>query len=155
MFSFHNELIFETLVFSFLFTKCLYFSQTSNHVSHKLRNDVSVYKASELEATFIEICNPKKHKLILLLGVFINIQIWILINSTMIILISFTWWIILKKKKTSKKNLSSWWFQHLTWWFNLAISIHQLRSTLIHFHLFTFYSVYYSPQESTVAPKLW
>lgn len=29
-------------------------------MSHKLRNDVSVYKASELEATFIEICNPKK-----------------------------------------------------------------------------------------------
>lgn len=150
MFSFHNELIFEILVFSFTFTK------RSHHMSHKLRNDVTVYKASELEATFIEIYNPKKHyKLILLLSVFINIQIWVLMNSTMIILISFTWWIISKKKKQVKKNLSSWWFQHLTWWFNLVISIHQLRSTLIHFHLFTFYSVYYSPKESTVTPKLW
>ena len=42
-------------------------------------NDSTIYKASKLESTFIEICNPKNF--MLLLNVSINIQIRTLMNS--------------------------------------------------------------------------
>ena len=45
-----------------------------NHLSNKTRNDLKIYKSSELESTFIEIYNPKRQ--MLLLDVSINIQIW-------------------------------------------------------------------------------
>ena len=32
----------------------------SNHLSYKPRNDLCIYKSTELESTFIEILNPKK-----------------------------------------------------------------------------------------------
>ena len=34
----------------------------ANHLSYKYRNDLNIYKKSELESTFIEIVNPKKSK---------------------------------------------------------------------------------------------
>ena len=35
-----------------------------NHLSYKTRNDLKIYKSFELEATFIEMCNPKKTNII-------------------------------------------------------------------------------------------
>ena len=32
----------------------------ASHLSHKCRNDLTIYKKNELESTFIEIVNPKK-----------------------------------------------------------------------------------------------
>ena len=45
----------------------------NNKLSYKLRQDLCIYKSSELESTFIEIINPKK-KQISLLVVYIDIQ---------------------------------------------------------------------------------
>ena len=45
----------------------------NNKLSYKLRQDLCIYKSSELESTFIEIINPKK-KQILSLVVYIDIQ---------------------------------------------------------------------------------
>ena len=36
----------------------------SNHLPHKTRNDLKIYKSFELESTFIEIFNPKKTNII-------------------------------------------------------------------------------------------
>ena len=36
----------------------------ANHLSNKCRNDLNIYKKSELESTFIEIVNPKKSNII-------------------------------------------------------------------------------------------
>ena len=36
----------------------------ANHLSHKRRNDLNIYKKSELESTFIEIVNPRKSNII-------------------------------------------------------------------------------------------
>ena len=36
----------------------------TNHLSNKCRNDLNIYKKNELEATFIEIVNPKKSNII-------------------------------------------------------------------------------------------
>ena len=36
----------------------------SNHLSYKPRNDLCIYKSTELESTFIEIFNPKKTNVI-------------------------------------------------------------------------------------------
>ena len=36
----------------------------ANHLSHKWRNDLNIYKKNELESTFIEIVNPKKSNII-------------------------------------------------------------------------------------------
>ena len=36
----------------------------ANHLSHKCRNDLNIYKKNELESTFIEIVNPKKSNII-------------------------------------------------------------------------------------------
>ena len=46
----------------------------ANHLSHKTRNDLNIYKKFELESTFVEIINPKKP--ILLLAPFTDIQKW-------------------------------------------------------------------------------
>ena len=37
----------------------------NNKLSYKLRQDLSIYKSSELESTFIEIINPKKTNIII------------------------------------------------------------------------------------------
>ena len=37
-----------------------------NHLSYKLRKDLSIYKSYELESTFPEICIPKKTKIIII-----------------------------------------------------------------------------------------
>ena len=37
---------------------------TANHLSYKCRNDLNIYKKSELESTFIEIVNPRKSNII-------------------------------------------------------------------------------------------
>ena len=39
----------------------------ANHLSYKCRNDLNIYKKNELESTFIEIINPKKSNIIVLL----------------------------------------------------------------------------------------
>ena len=44
----------------------------NNKLSYKLRQDLCIYKSSELESTFIEIINPKKKKISLV--VYIDIQ---------------------------------------------------------------------------------
>ena len=44
----------------------------NNKLSYKLRQDLCIYKSSELESTFIETINPKKQ--ILSLVVYIDIQ---------------------------------------------------------------------------------
>ena len=36
----------------------------ANHLSHKCRNDLNIYKRNELESTFTEIVNPKKSNII-------------------------------------------------------------------------------------------
>ena len=36
----------------------------ANHLSYKCRNDLNIYKRSELESTFIEVVNPRKSNLI-------------------------------------------------------------------------------------------
>ena len=36
----------------------------ANHLSYKPRNDLNIYKKSELESTFVEIINPKKSNII-------------------------------------------------------------------------------------------
>ena len=36
-----------------------------NHLSHKIRNDLKIYKYFELESTFIEISNSKKTNIII------------------------------------------------------------------------------------------
>ena len=36
----------------------------ANHLSYKYRNDLNIYKKSELESTFIEIANPRKSNII-------------------------------------------------------------------------------------------
>ena len=36
----------------------------ANHLSHKPRNYLNIYKNSELESTFVEIINPKKSNII-------------------------------------------------------------------------------------------
>ena len=37
---------------------------TDNHLSYKYRNDLNIYKKSELESTFIETVNPRKSNII-------------------------------------------------------------------------------------------
>ena len=37
----------------------------ANHLSYKYRNDLNIYKKSELESTFIEIANPRKSNIIM------------------------------------------------------------------------------------------
>ena len=63
-------------------------------------NDSTIYKASKLESTFIEICNPKTF--MLLLNVSINIQIRTLMNSNDHLKELFD------KLFKEKKNVSSW-----------------------------------------------
>ena len=36
----------------------------ANHLSHKGRNDLNIYKKNELESTFVEIVNPRKSNII-------------------------------------------------------------------------------------------
>ena len=36
-----------------------------NHLSYKTKNDLKIYKSLVLEATFTEICNPKKTYIII------------------------------------------------------------------------------------------
>ena len=55
----------------------------ANHLSYKPHLDLNIYKSNELESTFIEVLNPKK--LILLLVVSRNILQWILMILTVII----------------------------------------------------------------------
>ena len=40
----------------------------SNHLSYKPRNDLCIYKSTELESTFVEILNPKKINVIVSLS---------------------------------------------------------------------------------------
>ena len=49
----------------------------ANHLSYKPRNDLNLYKANQLESTFIEIVNSEK--VVPLLNVFINILLWMLL----------------------------------------------------------------------------
>ena len=44
----------------------------ANHLSYKCRNDLNIYKKNELESTFIEIINPKKSNIIVLLLLFFS-----------------------------------------------------------------------------------
>ena len=37
----------------------------ANHLSYKSRNDLNIYKKSELESTFIEVINPQKSNIII------------------------------------------------------------------------------------------
>ena len=46
----------------------------SNNLSYKPRNDLCIYKSTELESTFIEILAPKKTRVLWV--VFIAIHIW-------------------------------------------------------------------------------
>ena len=55
----------------------------ANQLSYIPRLDLNIYKSNELESTFIEVLNPKK--LILLLVVSRNILQWILMILTVII----------------------------------------------------------------------
>ena len=36
-----------------------------NHLSYKLRKDLSIYKSCQIESTFIEISNPKKNNIVI------------------------------------------------------------------------------------------
>ena len=76
-----------TMNFSFEFTPIESSGGTllyvANHVSYKPCLELNIYRSNELESSFIEILNPKK--LILLVVVSINILQWILIISTLII----------------------------------------------------------------------
>ena len=51
----------------------------ANHLSYKPHNDLNIYKKSELEPTFIEVIILRK--VILLLGVSIDIPLWTLKRS--------------------------------------------------------------------------
>ena len=56
----------------------------ASHLSYKPRPDLNIYKANQLESTFVEVIKPKK--IILSLVVFTNIQIWMfLILKTTIV----------------------------------------------------------------------
>ena len=55
----------------------------ANHISHKPRLELNIYKSNELESTFIEILYPRKR--VLLSVVSINILQWILMILTLII----------------------------------------------------------------------
>ena len=44
----------------------------ANHLSYKCRNDLNIYKKNALESTFIEIINPKKSSIIVLLLLFFS-----------------------------------------------------------------------------------
>ena len=47
------------------FTSCVYWVlYIANHLFYKPRNDLNIYKKSELESTFVEIINPKKSNII-------------------------------------------------------------------------------------------
>ena len=46
----------------------------SNNLSYKPRNDLCIYKSTELESTFIEILNTKRTDVIV--GFYIAIPIW-------------------------------------------------------------------------------
>ena len=59
----------------------------SNKLSYKPRPDFNVFKVNELGYTFIEIINPKK--VILPLVVFTNIQIWMFLILKITILTKF------------------------------------------------------------------
>ena len=59
----------------------------ASHLSYKPRPDLNVCKASQLESTFVEIINPKK--VILSLVVFTNIQIWMFLTLKITILGKF------------------------------------------------------------------
>ena len=48
------------------------FLYIANHLSYKCRNDLNIYKKSALESTFIEIINPKKSNIIVLLLLFFS-----------------------------------------------------------------------------------
>ena len=50
----------------------------ANHLSHKCRNDLNIYKKSQLQSTLIKIFNPKK--LILLWKSFTDIHLWVLLT---------------------------------------------------------------------------
>ena len=50
----------------------------ANHLSYKPHNDLNIYKKSELESTFIEVIILRK--VILLLGVSIDIPLWTLMT---------------------------------------------------------------------------
>ena len=47
----------------------------ANHLSYKSRKDVNLYKANQLESTFIKIINSKK--VILMLDVFMNLVFYL------------------------------------------------------------------------------
>ena len=55
----------------------------ANHLSHKPRLELNIYKSNELESAFIEILNPKKRTLLSVVS--INILQWILMILTLII----------------------------------------------------------------------
>ena len=59
----------------------------ASHLSYKPRPDLNVYKANQLESTFVEIINPKK--VILSLVVFTNAQIWMFLTLKITILCKF------------------------------------------------------------------
>ena len=59
----------------------------AGHLSYKPRPDLNIYKANQLESTFLEIINPKK--VILSLFVFTNIQIWMFLILKITILAKF------------------------------------------------------------------
>ena len=48
------------------------FLYIANHLSYKCRNDLNIYKKNALESTFIEIINPKKSSIIVLLLLFFS-----------------------------------------------------------------------------------
>ena len=59
----------------------------ASHLSYKLRPDLNIYISNQFESTFVEIINHKK--VILLLVVFRNIEIWMLLISKITILAKF------------------------------------------------------------------
>ena len=59
-------------------TACGTLLYIANHLSYKCRNDLNIYKTNELEATFVEIVNPKEQ--ILLWESYTDIHPWILLT---------------------------------------------------------------------------
>ena len=59
----------------------------ASHLSYKPRPDLNIYRANQLESTFVEIINPKK--VILPLAAFTKIQTWMFLILKITILIKF------------------------------------------------------------------
>ena len=57
------------------------------HLRYKPHPDLNIYKANQLESTFVEIINPEK--VILSLVVFTNIQIWMFLILKITIFATF------------------------------------------------------------------